>query len=83
MQLQKIIIFLTLLQILSSKALIHSADSSQGPSASGFICCPDTYIFDDNTLSCICPKNTPFVDITGSCIACPLPNYFNNVTQTC
>lgn len=83
MQFPKIIIVVALIQILSSKGVTHSEGTENKDSPNTFICCPDTYIFDDKTLSCVCPTSTPFIDITGTCIACPPPRYFNNVSLTC
>ena len=83
MQLQKALILLALLQIIFSMNLIHESKQNHNDQSSGFICCPDTYIFDDDTLSCICPQSTPFIDVSGKCIACAHPNYFDNTTSTC
>ena len=51
--------------------------------ASGFACCPDSYIFDENTLSCVCPKTASFVDANGKCVSCNSPSYWNEDQLAC
>jgi hypothetical protein len=49
----------------------------------GFSCCPDTYVYDNDTLSCICPPATPYINLTGQCTACKTPFYWNNSSSLC
>jgi hypothetical protein len=46
-------------------------------------CCPETYIFDEDTLLCVCPLNTPYISNAGRCIACLAPATWDNNTKTC
>ena len=43
-----------------------------------FICCPDSYVFDSDTLSCVCPPSTPHIDAAGRCVACNSTSFWNN-----
>lgn len=79
----KICLFTALLILSSAKILAHESDSIHQTTDAKFICCPDSYVFDDDTLACVCPKESPFVDITGRCISCTSPGYFDNGTKTC
>lgn len=79
----KICLFTALLILSTAKILAHESDTIHQTTDAKFICCPDTYVFDDDTLACVCPKESPFVDIAGKCISCPSPGYFDNGTKTC
>ncbi len=46
-----------------------------------FICCPDGYVFNSDTLSCVCPPSTPYIDAAGRCVACD--SVWNNSTLKC
>lgn len=71
----KIVLLIILAFISTSKMLLHHQDTHQSLSTT-FVCCPDTYVFDDSTLSCICPPASPYVDASGRCIPCNSPGYF-------
>lgn len=43
-----------------------------------FICCPDGYVFNSETLSCVCPPSTPYIDAAGRCVACNSNSSWNN-----
>ena len=74
---QKFLIAFALICIASSKLVAH------GQVASGFACCPDTYIFDERTLSCVCPASTPYVDASGKCVSCNAPSYWDSQQNAC
>ena len=44
--------------------------------------CPDTYVFNQLKKTCICPDSLPF-GTGSSCVACNLPNYWNEDTKKC
>lgn len=46
-------------------------------------CCPKTYIFDKDTLACVCPANAPYVKFDGSCVSCVAPARWNADTDSC
>ena len=46
-------------------------------------CCPATYVFDRDTLTCVCPPTAAFVTADGSCVSCASPSTWNNSTLTC
>ena len=46
-------------------------------------CCPATYVYDRDTLTCVCPLSASFVSADGTCVACTSPSTWNNSTLTC
>jgi hypothetical protein len=56
---------------------------SHQQSEATFICCPDTYVFDDDTLACICPHETPHVHVSGRCVACNATENWSDLTKSC
>lgn len=46
-------------------------------------CCPESYIFDEDTMRCVCPLNAPYVSNDGRCIACNAPATWDPNTNTC
>ena len=74
-----ILIVLTLLVAIQTKII----SEDQHTQASGFACCPDTYVFDTTTLSCVCPTTLPFVDASGRCITCTNGAYFDESSKQC
>jgi hypothetical protein len=46
-------------------------------------CCPETYVYDEDTLRCVCPVSAPYISNTGRCIACNAPATWDNSTKTC
>lgn len=46
-------------------------------------CCPETYVYDEDTLRCVCPLNAPYVSNSGRCIACNAPATWDKATSTC
>jgi hypothetical protein len=46
-------------------------------------CCPETYIYDRDTLTCVCPKTTPYLNAGGRCVACAAPARWDLPTRTC
>lgn len=48
-----------------------------------FGCCPETYVYDEDTLRCVCPTITPYRSANGRCIACVSPARWDEPTLTC
>lgn len=48
-----------------------------------YYCCPDTYVFDVLTETCICPPRAQYVDLAGRCVACESPQYWNDQKKQC
>lgn len=46
-------------------------------------CCPETYVFDEDTMKCTCPLNAPYLSNSGRCIACNAPARWDDATNTC
>jgi len=46
-------------------------------------CCPPTYVYDRDTITCVCPLASPYVSASGTCVACNSPSIWNNSTRTC
>jgi hypothetical protein len=46
-------------------------------------CCPKTYVYDEDTLRCLCPNNTPYLSASGTCVSCNAPAKWDNGTLTC
>lgn len=46
-------------------------------------CCPETYVYDEYTLTCVCPPTRPFVTSNGQCVDCSAPKRWDNQTLTC
>ena len=74
-----ILIAITLLVAIQTK-LIPQQEHEQG---TGFACCPDTYVFNPTTLSCVCPATLPFVDASGRCINCNAGSYYDENQKAC
>jgi hypothetical protein len=77
------VIFCLLAYLACSNLIQHSMVLTHTPTTTNFVCCPDTYVFDDETLACVCPSTSPFVDISGKCVSCPPPKFFDNSTKIC
>jgi hypothetical protein len=76
-----ILLFTLAILLICSTASAVSNDHQT--SSATFICCPEGYVFDDDTLSCVCPKDKPFINVAGQCVACPAPSGWNQLTKTC
>ena len=46
-------------------------------------CCPEGYIFDTRTLSCVCPANLPHKDAGGNCVSCHYPGIWIENDKHC
>ena len=46
-------------------------------------CCPTTYVYDEDTLTCVCPFNAAYKTADGRCVACSAPARWDNQTLTC
>lgn len=46
-------------------------------------CCPETYVYDEDTLRCVCPLNAPYVTNAGRCVACSAPATWDKVNKIC
>jgi hypothetical protein len=46
-------------------------------------CCPESFIYDEDTLRCVCPPNAPYVAGNGLCISCNAPSKWDEKTGTC
>ena len=71
MQSKTLLIALLLVALSQTKLVLHEQV------ASGFACCPDTYIFDETTLTCVCPKTASLVDANNRCVSCNAPSYWS------
>lgn len=49
----KTLIVLLVLAVASQAKMLHNQDDA------ALICCLDTYVFDDDSLTCVCPPQTP------------------------
>ena len=74
----KILLLAFVLLALAQGKLVHHDQVK-----SGFACCPDTYIFEEKTLSCVCPANAAFVDANGRCVSCVSPSYWDVASKQC
>jgi hypothetical protein len=63
--------------------LLLLASSATALTIGPLACCPTTYVFDQDSLTCVCPSNTPHVSANGSCIACNSPATWDSVNQIC
>jgi len=45
-------------------------------------CCPDTYVFDRDTLTCLCPSEQ-YTTSSGQCVACNSPYKWDVASLTC
>lgn len=46
-------------------------------------CCPQSYVYDQDTLRCVCPATASHVANDGTCVACNAPAKWDNTTNTC
>lgn len=74
-------IFLIALIVCSSAITInHEVENHE---VSDFACCPSTFVFDEATLSCVCPTTAPYINTHGVCISCAAPNHWDDTSKTC
>jgi len=78
MTLIKSLTLLLLCILVLNKTLNHNQQSS-----SAFVCCPDTYVWDHATLSCICPADKPMINSIGQCEACPKNAHWHPARGEC
>nr|BAJ98552.1 predicted protein [Hordeum vulgare subsp. vulgare] len=48
-----------------------------------FECCPTPFIYDDATLSCICPPDTPLLSPNNTCSICPSDTHWDQQSASC
>lgn len=77
MRSQQILVAILLIALTQTKLIDHEQV------ASGFACCPETYVFDEATLSCVCPSHLPYVNAQNACVSCNAPNYWNAEQKAC
>ena len=46
-------------------------------------CCPKSYVFDRDTLRCVCPPSAQYRDASGQCIACNAPSWWDENALVC
>ncbi len=46
-------------------------------------CCPKTYVYDMDTLTCVCPPTAPYKNAAGQCLPCDAPATWNATTLLC
>lgn len=46
-------------------------------------CCPETYVYDEDSMRCVCPPTASHLTYDGRCVACNAPSTWDNNTLTC
>ena len=46
-------------------------------------CCPASYIYDRDTLTCVCPPEAKYRDAQGNCVTCKAPSTWDPASLTC